>query len=74
MEKIGSIASFSSSIRRIRVGLEDKNFNKVIYVDIVTIDKKNALHVVDEDTRYQAAQWPPSMTAEDIRRAKNVLD
>ena len=60
----------SQKPRRFKFTLrEDKNFNEVIYVDIVTIDKKNALHVVDEATRYQAARWLPSMTADDVWRA-----
>lgn len=37
--------------------LEDKEFNHSIYVDIFYIDSRPVLHVVDEATRYQAAQW-----------------
>lgn len=47
----------------------EKHFNQVIYVDIVSIEKKHALHVVDEATRYQAARWIESDSADDVWRA-----
>jgi len=56
--------------RRFKFTLRDeKNFNEVVYVDLVTINKKNALHVVDEATRYQAARWLPANSADDVWRA-----
>lgn len=47
----------------------EKNFNEVIYVDVVSIDSMNALHVVDEAKRYQAARFFSSISAEDVWRA-----
>ena len=60
----------SQKPRRFKFTLrEDKIFNHTIYVDVVTIRKKNALHVVDEATRYQAARWLPTMSADDVWRS-----
>jgi len=59
----------SQKPRRFKFTLRsDKQFNQMVYVDIVTIDKKNALHVVDEATRYQAARWLPDNSAETVWR------
>lgn len=53
--------------RRFKFTLQDeKNFNQVSFLDIVSIDQKNAIHVADEATRYQAARWLPTMGADSV--------
>ena len=42
---------------------EDLAFNASIYVDVVYIDHKPVLHVIDEATRYQAARWLKDISA-----------
>lgn len=50
--------------RRFKFSLkDDKEFNQTVFVDILYIDKKPILHVVDESARYQAAQWIPNVSA-----------
>lgn len=48
---------------------DDKQFNQSIYVDIMTLERKPVLHIVDEATRYQAARWLPSVSSASIWRA-----
>lgn len=36
---------------------EDFDFNHNIYVEILNIERKPEFHVVDEETRFQAARW-----------------
>lgn len=56
--------------RRFKFSLRaEKDFNKVVYIDIVTIDKKPVLHVVDEATRYQAAKWLRNYSTNEVWRA-----
>lgn len=50
----------------------DKDFNKMVSVNIVTIEGKTALHVVDEATRYESARWLPYMRAEDVGKAPRL--
>lgn len=47
----------------------DKEFNHTVIVDVVTIDKKNSLHVVDEATRYQDARWLTQISSDVVWRA-----
>ena len=47
----------------------DVDFNHSIYVDILYIDGRPMLHVVDEATNYQAARWLRSGTAEALWKA-----
>lgn len=44
-------------------------FNHNIYCDILTIEKVQVLHVVDEATRFKAAANLANMTAEELWRA-----
>ena len=49
---------YGKSLGRFRFNLrEDINFNYSIIVDIMYIDRKPVLHIVDEGTRYQAGRW-----------------
>lgn len=48
---------------------DDSQFNSTIYVNLLWIDKKTILHVVDESTRYQAARWVPTVSAEALWKA-----
>jgi len=43
---------------------DDCNFNHTVYIDVVYIDGQPALHVVDEATRFGAARWVKSMSAQ----------
>lgn len=47
----------------------EKDFNQVVYLDMMYIANKPLLHVVCEATRYQAARWLVGTTADDIWRA-----
>lgn len=50
--------NYNQRLRWLRLTLrEDVYFNHSIYFDIVYIDNKPILHVVDEATRFQAARW-----------------
>jgi hypothetical protein len=42
---------------------KDPTFNFCIVVDIMYIDGNPVLHIIDEDTRYQAARWLQSLSA-----------
>ena len=51
---------------------DDANFNYCIIVDIMHIDGKPLLHIVDEGTRFQAGRWLQNISAKhtwDILRA-----
>ncbi|KAI0996015.1 hypothetical protein K3495_g12165 [Podosphaera aphanis] len=52
------------SPRRFKFSLHDDSidFNHSIYIDIMYIDSKPVLHVVDEATRFQAARWLTNMS------------
>ena len=45
---------------------EDVDFNYCIYVDIMYIDGKPLLHIVDEGTRYQAGRWLDNISAKTV--------
>eukprot|EP00171_Calliarthron_tuberculosum_P004960 IDg4960t1 len=58
---------YSYKPRRFKFTLrDDRDFNHTIYIDIFYIDGKPILHVVDEATRYQAARWLESASAESV--------
>ena len=58
---------FGKSPGRFKFKLRDEvNFNYTILIDIMYIDGNPILHIVDEGTRYQAAQWLRNMTSEHI--------
>lgn len=42
------------------------HFNERILLDIVTIDEKPVLHLVDEDTRFSAACFVPDVSTKNI--------
>ena len=42
---------------------DDCTFNHSIIIDIMYINGKPILHVVDEETRYQAGRWLPNISA-----------
>src|SRR6266516_285391 len=42
---------------------QDSDFNHSIFVDIMYIDGKPILHVIDEATRFQAARWLQNISA-----------
>lgn len=44
---------------------DDYEFNHCIYVDIMYIENQPILHVVDSTTRFGAARWLKSMSAQD---------
>lgn len=48
---------------------DDKDFNHSIYVDIMTLEKKPVLHIVDEASRYQATKWLPTVSSAAIWRS-----
>lgn len=61
---------YAQAPRRFKFNLrEDKDFNHTVFVDIFYIDKRPILHVVDESTRYQAARWLPTVSADAVWRA-----
>ena len=56
--------------RRFKFALHDeKEFNGTIYVDVLYIDSRPVLHVVDEATNFQAARWLPNVAADIIWQA-----
>ncbi|KAI0996724.1 hypothetical protein K3495_g11457, partial [Podosphaera aphanis] len=44
---------------------DDRDFNSCVYIDVLWIDEKPVLQVVDDATRFQAASWLKSMNAKD---------
>lgn len=55
---------FAVRPRRFKYTLRDEaDFDRTIYVDLLCIDNKTVLYVVDEATRYQEALWLPFVTA-----------
>lgn len=56
--------------RRFKFSLKsEKDFNQQIYVDVMHLEGKPVLHVVDEATRYQAARWLPDVGADTVWNA-----
>lgn len=43
---------------------DDVEFNHTIFVDVVHIDGNPVLHIVDKQTKFQAARWLKNMTAQ----------
>lgn len=65
--------TFASRSRRFKFTLrDDAQFNSSIYVDLFWIDRKSTLHVVDEETSYQAARCVPSVSAEKFWQALRI--
>ena len=56
---------YSTKPRRFKlaVGTEELRFNHVVAVDVMTIDKRPVLHMVDESTHFMTARWLPLMTS-----------
>jgi hypothetical protein len=61
--------SRSPSRFRFQIQDEDIAFNHAIVVDVMYIDGKPVLHVVDQATRFQAARWLPDISAKTTWRA-----
>jgi hypothetical protein len=58
---------YSKSPGRFRFKLQDDiDFNHSIIIDIMYIDNKPILHIIDKGTRFQAARWLTNMTAKYI--------
>lgn len=56
---------YSKSPGRFKFTIQDDcKFNHSIYVDITYIEGQPLLHVVDEATRFEAARWVKSMSAQ----------
>ncbi|KHJ31224.1 hypothetical protein EV44_g3699 [Erysiphe necator] len=56
-----------SSPGRFRFSLKDDvNFNYTIVIDIMYIEGKEVLHIVDEATRFQAARWLDNVTSKHV--------
>ncbi|KHJ31248.1 hypothetical protein EV44_g3121 [Erysiphe necator] len=57
----------SKSLSRFHFNLRDDiSFNYTIIIDIMYIDGKEILHVIDEATCFQAAKWPNNVTAKHV--------
>ena len=54
---------------KLTVGNEDARFNHCVAVDIMFINSKAVLHVVDEATHYSAARWLKNHTSQEVWRA-----
>lgn len=59
---------YGKSPGRFKFTLKDEeiDFNHSIYIDIMHIDNRPVLHVIDEATRYQAARWLKEQTSKHI--------
>ncbi|KHJ32289.1 hypothetical protein EV44_g3486 [Erysiphe necator] len=52
---------------RFRFNIKDEiNFNYTIVIDIMYIEGKEMLHVIDEATRFQAAKWLDNVTSKHV--------
>ncbi|KHJ33787.1 hypothetical protein EV44_g3595 [Erysiphe necator] len=61
-----SCQKYPKSPRRFKFNLkDDRNFNSCVYIDVLYIDEKQVLQVVDEATCVQAARWLKSMNAQE---------
>ena len=54
---------------RVSIGHENILFNARAYMDIVYLDGRPALHVVDEATRLSAARFLPKMSTDSVKEA-----
>lgn len=54
---------------KVTIGTDDLRFNHIIAVDIMYINEKPVIHVVDEATNYQAAMFLKRVTAEETWKA-----
>lgn len=52
---------------RVSLGTEDVRFNEGVYMDIMFLDGKPALYLVDEATRFSTAGFLQNVTTEDIK-------
>jgi len=51
---------------KLTIGTEDLNFNHTVAVDIMFINRKPILHVVDEATPFSAATWLKNSTSSEV--------
>lgn len=59
--------TYAQKPRRFKFTLrEGKNFNHMVYTDILYIVGKPILHVVDEATYFQALRWLEDMPSETL--------
>ena len=70
-KRCNTCAEFSSRPKRFRlsVGAEDLHFNSIVAADVMYINQKPVLHVVDEATHFCAALFLRSMSAADTWNA-----
>jgi hypothetical protein len=62
--------TYGSAPQRFKFSIkDDKHFNYEIIIDVVRIGNKDALHVIDADTSFQAAVFLKSMSARDTWEA-----
>lgn len=54
---------------RLTVGTEELRFNHIVAVDVMYINRRPILHVVDEATHYSSALFLPNASAKEIWRA-----
>ena len=54
---------------RLSIGAENSRFNHVILADIMYIDQKPVLHVIDEATHFSSATFLPRVTSKDVWKA-----
>lgn len=54
---------------RLTVGTEELRFNHIVAVDVMYINRRPILHVVDEATHYSSARFLPNASAKEIWRA-----
>jgi hypothetical protein len=65
------IPSFAVNLKRLQVALshDEKKFNHEVIIDIFTLEGNSTLSVVDRDTRYVAAIFLATVTAESVWQA-----
>ena len=51
------------------VGTDDLRFNHIVAVDVMYINNRPLLHVIDEATQYASAMFLPTMKSKDVRKA-----
>ena len=78
MEQLEDIVSRCEPCQRIRnaplrfrvsMGHEDVRFNARAYIDIMYLDGRPVLHIVDEATRFSAARFLPKTTTDAVWEA-----
>jgi hypothetical protein len=62
--------SYDKAPQRFKFSIkDDSHFNYEIVIDVVRINNRNVLHVIDADTSFQAAEFLKSMSARDTWNA-----